>query len=66
MKVGVPKVLPDGKRVMFQPDREEDSMLAKFKAGYIQDMMLLINKPPKWNDQVRMLSLVLGKQATRT
>jgi tubby and related proteins len=53
MKVAVPKVLPDGRRVTFQPDHEEDSMIAKFKAGYIQDMFLLINKPPKWNDQVR-------------
>lgn len=53
MKVAVPKVvMPEGKRVMFQPEREEDSMLAKFKAGYIQDMFLMINKPPKWNEQV--------------
>lgn len=55
MKVAVPKVLNDGsnRRIMFQPDRDEDNMMAKFKAGYIQDMQLLINKPPKWNDQVR-------------
>lgn len=52
MKVAVPKVLPDGRSIVFQPDNEEDSMLAKFRAGYIQDMALLINKPPKWNDQV--------------
>ncbi len=52
MKVAVPKVLPDGRSVTFQPDRDEDSMVAKFKAGYIQDMALLINKPPKWNEQV--------------
>jgi len=52
MKVAVPKVLPDGRSIVFQPDHEEDSMLAKFRAGYIQDMYLLINKPPKWNDQV--------------
>ena len=53
MKVAVPKVMPDGRRMLFQPDNEEDSMQSKLKAGYIQDMFLLINKPPKWNDQVR-------------
>jgi tubby and related proteins len=52
MKVAVPKVIPDGRRVLFQPDGDEDSMQAKLRAGYIQDMFLLINKPPKWNDQV--------------
>lgn len=52
MKVAVPKVGPDGRRIVFQPDRDEDSMLAKFKAGYVQEMVTLINKPPKWNDQV--------------
>ncbi len=53
MKVAVPKViLPEGKRITFQPAREDDGMLAQFKAGYIQDMFLMINKPPKWNEQV--------------
>ena len=28
-------------------------MMARFKAGYIQDMVLLVNKPPKWNESVR-------------
>lgn len=30
-------------------------MMARFKAGYIQDMVLLVNKPPKWNESVRGL-----------
>ena len=30
-------------------------MMARFKAGYIQDMVLLVNKPPKWNESVRAL-----------
>lgn len=52
MKIAVPKVTADGRRVVFQPESEEDSMMARFKAGYIQDMVLLVNKPPKWNEQV--------------
>jgi len=31
-------------------------MMARFKAGYIQDMVLLVNKPPKWNESVRASS----------
>jgi hypothetical protein len=32
---------------------DEDSMMTKFKNGHVQDMVQMINKPPKWNDQVR-------------
>mgnify|MGYP000169457531 CR=1 FL=1 len=28
-------------------------MLEHFKAGHIGDMVLMVNKPPKWNEQVR-------------
>ena len=27
-------------------------MMEMFKAGHTHDMALLINKPPKWNDEV--------------
>jgi tubby-related protein 1 len=52
MRVAVPRVLPDGRRVVFQPDRDEDGMMNKFKAGHTQDMFTIVNKPPKWNDLV--------------
>ena len=32
---------------------DEDGMLSAFRHGYTQDMTLLINKPPRWNDAVR-------------
>jgi hypothetical protein len=52
MKVGVPKVDADGKRIVFQPLKDEDGMQEKVKCGHTQDMVLMINKPPKWNTQV--------------
>lgn len=52
MRVAVPRVLPDGRRVVFQPDRDEDGMMSKLKTGHTQDMFTLVNKPPKWNDLV--------------
>jgi len=64
MKVAVPKVA-DGRPVSFQPDNDEDSMLAKFKAGYVQDMQLLINKPPKWNDTVGAYVLNFNGRVTQ-
>ena len=38
---------------------EEESMMVRFKAGYIQDMVLLVNKPPKWNESVRAVQVAL-------
>ena len=40
---------------------EEDCMMARFKAGYIQDMVLLVNKPPKWNESVRVAGTSNGQ-----
>jgi len=64
MKVAVPKVA-DGRPVLFQPDNDEDSMLSKFKAGYVQDMQQLINKPPKWNDTVGAYVLNFNGRVTQ-
>jgi len=55
MKVAVPNVGSDGKPVLFQPlEKDDDSMMSKYKAGHVQDMFLMINKPPKWNEAVRI------------
>jgi len=54
MKVAIPAVdAATGAPAVFQQrERDEDSMMAKFKAMHTQDMFLMINKPPKWNDNV--------------
>ena len=54
MKVACPAV-DEGSNapaIFRQKDKDEDSMMAKFKAMHTQDMFLMINKPPKWNDSV--------------
>ena len=53
MKVAVPKVdLATGKATVFCPTKEDDSMAEMYRNGYTQDMVQLINKPPKWNEGV--------------
>ena len=41
------------------------SMLEAFRNGYTQDMVLLINKPPKWNDSVGAYVLNFGGRVTQ-
>lgn len=52
MKVAVPRLGSDGRRSVFQPEKEDEGMQSRLKAGYTQDMVLMINKPPKWNEHV--------------
>jgi tubby-related protein 1 len=39
-------------------------MAAKFAAGYTQEMTTLINKPPKWNEDVAAYVLNFGGRVT--
>jgi tubby-related protein 1 len=48
----VPSVRKDGTRAVFRPVTDKDGILAKYKSDNGQDMTVLSNKPPKWNDQV--------------
>ena len=53
MRVCVPVVDErSNRRVVFQPQVESDGMLAKFKDKEMDQLFYMINKPPRWNDQV--------------
>jgi tubby-related protein 1 len=53
MKVAVPKVdLPTSHSKVFRPTKEDDTMSDMYRNGHTQDMVQLINKPPKWNEAV--------------
>ena len=53
MKVIVPTVDDTGKRTELRPVHERDSMLERYKAeAETDDLVVLKNKQPKWNDQV--------------
>lgn len=51
MKVCLPRVHGD-KRVVFQPTGKESEIMAKYKSNDLDDIQFLINKPPRWNEQV--------------
>ncbi|KAF0701088.1 Aste57867_8385 [Aphanomyces stellatus] len=52
MKVCVPRVREDGTRVVWRPVTKDDEMLNKCKEQDHTNLTYLINKPPRWNDQV--------------
>eukprot|EP01138_Halocafeteria_seosinensis_P015407 gb/GECG01015724.1/.p1 GENE.gb/GECG01015724.1/~~gb/GECG01015724.1/.p1 ORF type:complete len:505 (+),score=67.99 gb/GECG01015724.1/:1-1515(+) len=53
MKAAVPVVDPgNNERVPFKPGEHDESMADLFKDGHIQDMVVMVNKPPKWNEYV--------------
>lgn len=52
MRVCVPRVRDDGTRVTFRPRNKDDEMMAKCKEEDHTNLTYLINKPPRWNEQV--------------
>lgn len=51
-KHGAAGVSADGGKDTSAADAGGSNMLSAFKDGHTQDMTLLINKPPKWNEGV--------------
>ena len=53
MRVAIPVVDErTNRRVVFQPKDEQDGILQKFKDRELDQLFYMINKPPRWNDQV--------------
>ena len=66
MKVIVPNVDEHGNRVTLKPVNMEDTMLERYKAGKeCDDVQVLKNKQPKWNDQVGAYVLNFNGRVTR-
>ena len=66
MKVMVPRVDETGRRKELKPQSTAESMLERYKAAKNDaDVMILKNKPPKWNDQVGAYVLNFNGRVTR-
>ena len=66
MKVMVPRVGEDQQRKVLRPQSTSESMLERYKAAKNDaDVMILKNKPPKWNDQVGAYVLNFNGRVTR-
>lgn len=65
MQVSVPRVdAADNSRVVFQPAEGEPTMADLIKAGHTQDMVTMVNKPPKWNEAVKAFVLNFNGRVT--
>merc|ERR1711998_821096 len=66
MKVMVPNVDEHGNRFELRPTTMEDTMLERYKAAkHDEDVQILKNKQPKWNDQVGAYVLNFNGRVTR-
>jgi len=66
MKVIVPNVDDNGERVVLKPTSLEDTMLERYKAAKSdENVQVLKNKQPKWNDQVGAYVLNFNGRVTR-
>mmetsp|Transcript_22864 Transcript_22864/g.74011 ORF Transcript_22864/g.74011 Transcript_22864/m.74011 type:complete len:496 (-) Transcript_22864:680-2167(-) len=66
MKVMVPSIDENGLRKELRPTRSDETMLERYKAAQNdQDVQILKNKPPKWNDQVGAYVLNFNGRVTR-
>lgn len=54
----VPAMDPTGEPYIFRPEVENDSILDRHKAKlHLEQILVMINKPPKWNDQLGAYTL---------
>ena len=65
MKVMVPRIDAEGQRRVLKPMSDEETMLERYKAAENDDVRILKNKPPKWNDQVGAYVLNPNGRVTR-
>jgi len=66
MKVMVPSVNEQGQRKVLRPTTKDESMLERYKAAKNDnDVQILKNKQPKWNDQVGAYVLNFNGRVTR-
>jgi tubby and related proteins len=66
MKVMVPSINEQGHRKVLRPTSKDESMLERYKAAKNdEDVQILKNKQPKWNDQVGAYVLNFNGRVTR-
>jgi len=66
MKVMVPTVNEQGQRKVLRPTSKDETMLERYKAAKNDDdVQILKNKQPKWNDQVGAYVLNFNGRVTR-
>eukprot|EP00455_Lapot_gusevi_P025306 TRINITY_DN2657_c0_g1_i2.p1 TRINITY_DN2657_c0_g1~~TRINITY_DN2657_c0_g1_i2.p1 ORF type:complete len:424 (+),score=85.29 TRINITY_DN2657_c0_g1_i2:106-1377(+) len=65
MLVGIPSVRQDGTRNVFRPMQSSESMLTKIKEEKNENIVVLQNKPPKWNDHVSAYVLNFNGRVTQ-
>ena len=50
MQVLLPQVTAEGEVKIWKPKTPNDHLVPMFKGGQKENMIYLINKPPKWNE----------------
>jgi len=66
MTTVIPSVDGNGQRSVFRPVTADgkEGIIDQFRKGHTQDMLLLRNKPPKWNEQMQAYCLNFNGRVT--
>eukprot|EP00906_Rhabdomonas_costata_P033365 RCo047022 len=64
MTVLLPAVDEAGKRAVFRPSTEEETLISHFRRGTSKDMLILKNKEPSWNEQLKAFVLNFNGRVT--
>lgn len=67
MQVAIPEVNEDGKAFVWQPHQDvlEEGLLEQYKLGNHTHQMVLFNKKPQWNDDLRAFVLNFKGRVTK-
>ena len=64
MTVLLPKTLKTGKPITIQPKSEDETLAERFRKGELDDMLILKNKQPQWNDESQSYVLNFNGRVT--
>lgn len=64
MTVLLPGMSKDAMRIEIQPTCEAESLAQRFKADDIDDILVMHNKSPQWNEETQSYVLNFGGRVT--
>eukprot|EP00899_Mesostigma_viride_P012551 jgi/Mesvir1/21297/Mv21688-RA.1 len=67
MTAMIPRIGPDGQRVVVRPGKDGEGMLEQYKKnahGEHEDLVIMRNNPPKWNEQLQAYCLNFNGRVT--
>jgi tubby-related protein 1 len=65
MKVVIPQILPSGVARVFRPEKPEEGLASRFDSDQLDDLIILNNRQPTWNEKTRAYVLNFNGRVTQ-